>query len=204
MHTKELSRVRTAGSNWTSAQILDLIYLKLPHDPHGHASSSTQCLFSIGHGLRPRIACSPLVLAYTHAFFMPRVSHPFLFPGSHFVDFIFDRMYLWTTSTGFIACQGNISYYGFRFSVCFPTRRESSACSSIFMKLGRRDRVMPFPRTFARSKTQTVSSKISTCFISLFTAFCHPCLKVCNTFMKSFVVSVIDSYSNFSIKTHTV
>ena len=47
----------------------------------GNVSSPTQCLFSIGHGLHPCIACSPLVTAYTHAFFLCRWyhAHKFLF-----------------------------------------------------------------------------------------------------------------------------
>ena len=61
----------------------------------------THCFFSIGHGLHPRI-------------FMSWVSRPLIsiFSGSHFVDKINDRMFLSTSSAGFIAGfsagQGNI------------------------------------------------------------------------------------------------
>ena len=52
------------------------IVLKLPRDPNGHVSSPTQYLFSGGHCLHPRIACSPLVTAYSHAFFfIHKVTH---------------------------------------------------------------------------------------------------------------------------------
>ena len=56
-----------------------------------------QCLFSIGLGLQPRVfyaSANPP----THS----------LFSGCHFVDFIYDQMYLSTTSTKFIAGQVNI------------------------------------------------------------------------------------------------
>ena len=43
--------------------------LKFSCDSNGHASSPTQCLSFIGHGLHPCNAFSPLVTAYTHAFF---------------------------------------------------------------------------------------------------------------------------------------
>ena len=43
------------------------IILKLPRNPYSHASSSTQCLFFIGHDLNACNACSPLVTAYTYA-----------------------------------------------------------------------------------------------------------------------------------------
>ena len=81
------------------------IVLKLPHDPHTmlvfHWSqlTPTQCLFFIGHDLHPRNGCFPLVTDYTHAF---------LVSGYHFVDFIYGRMYLSTTSAGFRAGQGDI------------------------------------------------------------------------------------------------
>ena len=47
-----------------------IILYKLPHDPHDHASSPTQCLFFIVHGLHPRNAYCPLVTAYTQALFV--------------------------------------------------------------------------------------------------------------------------------------
>ena len=43
------------------------IVLKLPHDPPGHSSSPTLCLFFICHGLLPHSACSPSVTTYTNA-----------------------------------------------------------------------------------------------------------------------------------------
>ena len=60
--------------------------------------------------LRQRSAFSSLVTTYTHAvLFMLRLlfTH-FCFSGSPFVDFIYDRMYLSTTSAEFIAGQRNI------------------------------------------------------------------------------------------------
>ena len=50
------------------------ITLKLPHDPHAHASSPLQYLFFIGHNLHTHGACSPLVTAYTHALLVFRSS----------------------------------------------------------------------------------------------------------------------------------
>ena len=94
-----------------------------------------QCLFFIDHCLHPCNACSPLTIAYTHAmlvFHWPlltpmqclfSISHGvhscnfyawaitltnFCFSGSHFADFIYDRMYLSTSSARFIAGQGNV------------------------------------------------------------------------------------------------
>ena len=78
------------------------IVLELPCDPPIHASSSTECffhwpwfkltkcLFSICHSLHPHIFYV-LGIRSTHC----------LFSGSHFVGFIYGRMYLPTTSTGF-------------------------------------------------------------------------------------------------------
>ena len=51
----------------TSQNSRPYIVLKLLHDSHGHASSPTQRLFLIGHGLHPHNTCSPLVMAYTNA-----------------------------------------------------------------------------------------------------------------------------------------
>ena len=70
---------------------------KLPRDPHDHTSSSMKCLFFIGHGLHPR-----------NVYASGSMSTHFCFFGSRFIDFIYDWMYLSTTSTGFIASQCNI------------------------------------------------------------------------------------------------
>ena len=94
----------------------------LPHDVH--AFSPTHCLFYFAHGLHLRIACFTLVIVYTHAllillwswltpthfFYLSGITpmHSLFFSGSHFVDYIYDQIYLSTSSAGFIAGQGNI------------------------------------------------------------------------------------------------
>ena len=132
------------------------IVLKLPHNPYAHASSSTQCLFSIGHGLHPRNACSQLVTAYTHALLVFRwpwltpmqclfsIGHKHcLFSSNHFVDFIYDRMYLSTTSPGLISDQGNILYQAILVSpssvsfVTFTTSAKVSETVKLFLTLPR-------------------------------------------------------------------
>ena len=73
------------------------IFLKLLHNPHGNAFSPTQCLFSIVYSLHPSIFyASGIIPMY------------FCFCGSRFVDFIYDQMYLSTTSARFITGQCNI------------------------------------------------------------------------------------------------
>ena len=56
---------QSAGTDF-SQNSRPYIVLELPRDSHGHASSPTQCLFHIGHGLNPCNTCFPLVSAYTH------------------------------------------------------------------------------------------------------------------------------------------
>ena len=70
---KRLLGVGTACRNRTFEP--DIV-LKLPRDPHSHASILMQCLFSIGHGLLPRNACFPLITAYTHALLVLHWSRP--------------------------------------------------------------------------------------------------------------------------------
>ena len=90
--------------------------LKLPCDPHDHASLQTQCFFfPIGHGLHPHNTCFSCAMVYTHAMTVFHYSQvtPMhcLFSSNYFVDFIYDRMYLSTTYAGFIDVQSNILHY---------------------------------------------------------------------------------------------
>ena len=96
------------------------IILKLPYKPYVHTASPTQCLFFIGHSLHPCNTCSPLVTAYTHAFFYASDIMPTycLFFSSHFVDLIYGRMYLSTPPTKFIAGQGNILHFYLMQIIC--------------------------------------------------------------------------------------
>ena len=109
-YTKERSRVRTASGKMNFSQnSRPYIVLKFSCDPHSHSSSPTQCLFFIGHRLQSRSVYSPLVMASTHAFLC--LGYPltyFGFSDSYFVDFIYDRMYLSTSSARFTAGQSNI------------------------------------------------------------------------------------------------
>ena len=66
------------------------IVLKLPHDPHGHASSPTQCWFFIDHSLHSCNACSLLVRRTPKQVSCMCIC----FSSSHFVDVINNRMYL--------------------------------------------------------------------------------------------------------------
>ena len=50
--------------------------LKLPRDPYGLTTSSSQCLFSDGPGLHPRIACSLLIPALHPRIFCTSCSRP--------------------------------------------------------------------------------------------------------------------------------
>ena len=84
---------------------------------------SMQYLFFIGRGLHKHNACSPLVTAYTHAF---------LVSGNHFVDFVYGRIYLSITSTGFITGQGDIRGACDKFPVFF---RMGTFIDSTHMKL---------------------------------------------------------------------
>ena len=90
LHTKEQLGVGTASRTDFSQNSRPYIVFKL-RDLHGHASSPRQCLLFIGHGWHPCIACSPLVMAYTHTFFYALCITPthFCFSASHFVDFIY-------------------------------------------------------------------------------------------------------------------
>ena len=82
------------------------VILKLPRDPYAmfifHLSrlKPTHCLLFIGHGLHPRNTHSPLVTTYTLTF---------LGSGNHFVDFIYGKMYLSTTSAGSLPVK--VIYY---------------------------------------------------------------------------------------------
>ena len=110
--------VRTASGNWLQPKFSTLYRLKTPTrwtrngcyqlvTSYTHAMlafhwsrlTSIRCLFFMGHGLYLCNNCSPLIIAYTHVF---------LVSDNHFIDFISGRMYLSTTSAGFIASQGDI------------------------------------------------------------------------------------------------
>ena len=104
---KQLERILThkgTVKSWNGRRKLNFIQtfrlyvvLKLLCEPHGHVSLPTLCLFSIGHCLHPRIFYASGIM-----------SKNFCFSGSHFVEFIYDGMYMSTTSAGFIADPGNI------------------------------------------------------------------------------------------------
>ena len=79
---------------------------------HWSQLTFTQSLFFMSHGLHSRIPYFLLITAYSHAMLVLHLSQltPInsLFSCSHFVDFIYGRMDLSTTSAGIIAGQVDI------------------------------------------------------------------------------------------------
>ena len=87
VHTKELSGVRTTSRNWLQPKFLTLYSLKAP----------TWLTW-------PHIFTHALLLLY----WSQLTPTYFSFFSSYFVDFIYNQMYLLTTSAEFIAGQCNI------------------------------------------------------------------------------------------------
>ena len=98
--TMELSGVGATWGNWVQPKFKTLYSLKTYTRP------TWPCLFT--HA----VVIFSLAIVYTHAmlvFYWSRLTiRHCLFSGIHFIDFIYGRVYLSTTSSGFIAGQSNI------------------------------------------------------------------------------------------------